>query len=115
MRRTASLLLMAALAAGAACGRGADVGTAAGRVGIAADDPSQRYLPVPPPSGGFGPLQVTPRTESTRTVSHPGPASSRDGDCWANPGLTEYTLSAPGGKPGGVAAAADGAVWFSDQ
>jgi virginiamycin B lyase len=37
------------------------------------------------------------------------------GSCWTAPALSEYTLPGRGRKPGEVAAAGDGSVWFSDQ
>jgi virginiamycin B lyase len=73
--------------------------------------------PEPPapagPTGGFGPVIVEAQRQRAPR-SNPAGADGGAENCWAEPVLTEYTLTAAGGKPSRVAAAADGSVWFSD-
>src|SRR5581483_6021316 len=71
-----------------------------------------RRIAAPPPTGGFGPQQLTPQA-GRATVVGSATGGTTTGSCWRTPALHEYQL--PGaGKPGQVAAAGDGAVWFSD-
>lgn len=111
-RRTLGLLVVVLLGTVSACGRGVEAD--GGRSTRAeTGDGRSRTAPAPPPTGGFDPQQLTPATgQATAVQSAPGAGPA--GSCWTTPALSEYTLPA-GGKPGGVAAAGDGSVWFSDQ
>ena len=114
------------LAGGVACGRGYEAesggvstsipGTETGATGESGRPPFLPNPPAPPePTGGFGPMQVTPTREQAKVFRPPADASEVTPEqCWASPALTEYTLARPGGRPGSVAVAADGSVWFSD-
>ena len=117
MRRILMLLLaLLLLSTAAACGRSVEGESSGGVTQPLSTNitggPGSSFVPAPPPppspTGGFGPVAVTPQRERA-TVS-----SSADGSCWAAPPLTEYTLAGAGGSPSSVAAAADGSVWFSD-
>jgi virginiamycin B lyase len=122
-RRTLALLFL--LSTGVACGRGTTEesggvsqtvrSTLTGDRDEGGHEPP--FVPPPPaPTGGFGPMQVTPEKERA-TVSSPSTTGGSGGAtdaCGSAPALTEYTLAKGGGHPTSVAAAADRSVWFSD-
>jgi virginiamycin B lyase len=124
-RRTVALLLVLASTA-VACDRGYEEETESGGVsqsifstitGPPFDRPRPPFVPGPPPAptGGFGPVQVSPHREQRAVLSSSaGPGGGGAENCWESPVLTEYTLAKSGGKPTWVAAATDGSVWFSD-
>lgn len=120
-RRMLALLLLLA-STGMACGRdpyggesgGVSQGIPSSITGPGDVPRSPMPPPDPPPSGGFGPVQITPERERRADVVSTGGSDGATRNCWDSPVLSEYTLSRKGGKPASVAAAKDGSVWFSD-
>ena len=107
-RRWAAVM-SAVLAAG--CGQPDTAGEAgSGAARPAAGGPST----ATPGGGSEAPAQ--PIKEQATTAPPVGPATTAAGrdPCGATPMMTVFSLPAAGGRPGGVAAADDGSVWFTD-
>jgi virginiamycin B lyase len=125
MRQRIVPLLLLLISAGTACGRGFEAESGGVTKSVPASDVRAPggglppFVPGPPPppapTGGFGPVQVTPTREQAQVSPPPAVAGGAGAaDCWDAPVLTEYTLTTAGGRPRSVAEAADGSVWFSD-
>jgi virginiamycin B lyase len=123
-RRHVAQLLAAVLLLGA-CGRG----VSEQRVASRGSEPGAEVTEVPPPveaTTSTTPAESTTTSApepTTTTTSTAPPASSttsttanrNPGDPCASPTVTEFPLSAAGGKPTELTVAPDGAVWFTDH
>ena len=114
----AALLLLGA------CGRGAPEQRVASR-GSEPGEATEAFLPVESTSPTTaGEIAAIPVPEPTTTATSPAPPSGPtttttvspgDGDPCGTPTVTDFPLSASGGKPAELAVAPDGAVWFTDN
>jgi virginiamycin B lyase len=123
-RRHVAQALAAVLLLGA-CGRGVSEQRVASRGG----EPSTEVTEAPPPAEATTsstPAEPTttsvPEPTTTTTSTAPAPPSTtsttakpRAGDPCASPTVTEFPLTAAGGKPTELTVAPDGAVWFTDN
>lgn len=121
-RRRAAVGLAALLLLLGACGRGVPeqrVASGGTEQGEATEGPPPVEATTSTTAVDVTTTSVPEPTTTSSTASAPSSTTSttraRAGDACGNPAVTDFPLSAAGGKPAELAVAADGAIWFTDN